>query len=74
MNATRCRHTEGPGHDCAYVDLRESLIPEAERLATAHVLSVDPSEAEPRRTDEWTRRFMVEMDRLVRDAQRRGRQ
>lgn len=31
----RCEHTEGLFHDCAYVDFRNSKIPEALRLALA---------------------------------------
>ena len=30
-------HREGPGHDCDYVDWRDSLIPIAERSADAEV-------------------------------------
>lgn len=39
-SATFCRHgvpAEVKGHDCEYTDLRESIVPDAERFADATV-------------------------------------
>jgi hypothetical protein len=32
-----CRHTEGPRHDCRYVDARNELIDTADRIARREV-------------------------------------
>jgi hypothetical protein len=64
MNNTRrirpprpaCTHTEGAYHDCDYVDQRDALISQAERLATER--------CEPGQN--WTRLFFAAMDELWR--------
>jgi hypothetical protein len=58
----RCRHTDGPEHDCSYVDARNALIPAAERHANKFVPISSDSEFAAR----WTLAFMTEMDRLWR--------
>lgn len=59
-----CGHTEGPGHDCAYVEWRNSLIPHAERFADTAVGRVTDEDA-PEARDRWNRAFLAQMDRLV---------
>ena len=53
-----CRHREGPFHDCAYVDLRMALIPQAEAIATK--LTGD------KRSSAWSKEFADAMTRLWR--------
>lgn len=61
-----CKHPEGPGHDCAYVDARNSLIPTAEHNARRAV-GVPLTRAEQyqgRYKLVFARAFLAEMDRL----------
>lgn len=51
-----CKHPEGPGHDCAYVENVNAVIPTAEREANRLV----PGKYGP----DWIRAFHAEMDRL----------
>jgi hypothetical protein len=57
-----CYHTEGAGHDCAYVDARNALLPIAAKLASLRtgVLEVR-SEQE---NASWDRAFLLAMDEL----------
>ena len=85
-NIRNCDHTEGlvqmPGlpttrlpvdkHDCAYVNARNALIPEAEKIADdyvkAHNASVSVAfqwkEGDTVYKNEWSRRFISAMDQL----------
>lgn len=63
-----CTHPEGrredgtplpnDRHDCAYVDARNALIPQAERLAAEAVGDAGPGGA-------WSREFHAAMNRLA---------
>lgn len=78
-----CNHEEGyikddhgvrvrrvPGHDCAYVNARNALIPEAERVANRDALmEVPEGDASPRYKSVWDRKFHAAMNNL---AQQRG--
>ena len=60
----RCGHTEGPHHDCDYVDAVNKLIPVAERAAGARLQDYVekhgmPDESESRKL--WTWLFVEEM-------------
>lgn len=64
-----CEHTEGRGHDCAYVNWRESLIPLAEATANSVVGKRQPeayAEAAKWRR-RWDAAFCRAMDRLATD-------
>lgn len=54
-----CRHTEGPLHDCEYVNARNELIPDAVFLADEEVGADADAE-------EWGVAFLKAMDRLWR--------
>lgn len=60
-----CNHTEGPGHDCAYVDARNALIPAAERLTDQAVGPLAP-DATPFDVARWGATFLKTMDKLWR--------
>lgn len=65
-----CPHTEGPGHDCAYVDQRNALIPLAEER-TALLIGDEPRGsvlAGKAWRERWSFTFSSEMDRLVATA------
>lgn len=53
-----CNHTDGGRHDCRYVDERNDLIPDAERLANGRA---------DRNTVAWSREFFKAMDELWRE-------
>ena len=81
-----CKHTEGlieemgkPSyrlpcdvHDCAYVDARNALIPEAEKIAdqmlrdlnAGRSLALQLTPGSVAYKSEWSRRFMAAMDFL----------
>jgi hypothetical protein len=61
-----CNHTEGPGHNCAYVDARNALIPEAE--AEADLFERVRSPGRPSMADDarWGGAFLRAMERLSR--------
>ena len=54
-----CKHSDGEQHDCAYVDARNRLIPEAERAVYAKTAGADDPAGMLR-----MRTFFAEMDRL----------
>lgn len=57
------KHGEGPFHDCAYVDWRNSLIPLAEAVADAE--SGDEP-VKPRDRAEWSKRWDALFHRAMR--------
>lgn len=59
-----CSHTDGRGHDCAYVEARNKLIPIAEREADELVRSRLGLGGEARSAF-WSRCFHDAMARLV---------
>lgn len=64
-----CQHDEGSGHDCAYVDWRNSLIPLAEAIADAEA-GPEPSdggEVWSKWSWRWDARFHLAMNRLTKD-------
>lgn len=67
--ALDCLHAEGPGHDCNWVDWRNSWLEQAERYADATCGSRPDN---PDRQDEWSlawdRAFLTAMDRLSSQA------
>ena len=52
-------------HDCGYVNARNNLIPEAERIATAAVLKKGLTLAEPAGKAWFSREFLGAMQRLA---------
>ncbi len=65
-----CSHEEGPLHDCAWVDFRESLIPVAEAAADARHPDPGPDATRGERHGwslRWDAAFHREMERLARD-------
>lgn len=58
-----CNHIEGPYHDCAYVEWRNSLIPLAEAMADA-VVGDEPAGMVARA--EWSKRWDAEFHRAMR--------
>jgi hypothetical protein len=64
---TVCRHTEGPMHDCAYVDKRNSLLPEAYQWANSQVTAQD------RFGNNWSRIFSEKMTELIARAYQEGK-
>ena len=75
---SNCNHQEGhivredgsrvavAGHDCDYVDARNALIPQAEKMADAATRTElkDPP-PDLRRTQTWSRQFLKAMDTLA---------
>lgn len=61
-----CHHTEGPGHDCSYVDARNALIPVAQReVLRALGPALDDHDAHSvRYAKDFSRLFFRAMDRL----------
>lgn len=51
-----CKHTEGPYHDCKYVDARTALIPKASQIADRIFHPSHP---------DWTIAFHAAMERLT---------
>lgn len=64
-----CKHTDGPGHDCAYVTWRESLVPIAEAEADARYPKRDGLTMEQgwMRSRKWDATFHRSMERLIND-------
>jgi hypothetical protein len=63
-----CGHFEGKGHDCAYVDWRDALVP----LATQHADKLcGPEPSDPVDAARWSQRwdstYHREMKRLTED-------
>jgi hypothetical protein len=60
------RQSCGRWHSCEYVEARNKLIPEAEKLATAQV-GEPPDDNDKRNTYgyRWTKIFVYELDRLA---------
>jgi hypothetical protein len=64
----KCDHSEGPKHDCDYVDWRDSLVPLAEAVANAALGAAPVDKASTARWEKrWTHRFHAEMARLTQD-------
>lgn len=64
-----CIHGDGPGHDCAYVSFRESLVPIAEAEADARYPKRDDMTMEQgwMRSRKWDAAFHRAMERLIND-------
>ena len=65
-----CKHTEGPQHDCAYVDFRNACSERAAVLADMTHGSVLPApdtedENGMRWAQRWNRLYIAELARLV---------
>lgn len=67
--APECKHTDGPGHDCAYVTFRESLVPIAEAEADARYPEKPNLTMEQgwMRSRKWDAAFHRAMERLIND-------
>jgi len=61
-----CTHTEGPHHDCRYVEERNKLIPVAERLALQAVGEPPPGFDDPAYDARFGVAFLRAMDLLWR--------
>ena len=57
-----CKHSEDVGHDCEYVDARNSLLPAAEAHANA---TIGTGFLDAASRSRWTRAFLAKMDELV---------
>lgn len=64
MQDKQCTHTDGPQHDCRYVDARNALIPSAERFA----LEACRMRGIPENGPGFSRTFSLRMEALAVDA------
>lgn len=55
-----CIHSEGPKHDCLYVDMRNSLIPTAEGFANGQAGGWCQ-----KNRNKWAVAFLAAMDKLI---------
>lgn len=62
-----CQHTEGPGHDCEYVDARNRLIPEAAEYARTMARKLYPNDLVKRETA-FNRLFHQRMKELAKEG------
>lgn len=60
MPIAACKHEDGIAHACKYVNARNRLIPEAERLAHQRAAAANDT-----RPMSWTREFFAAMDELA---------
>ena len=59
---TKCSHTDGPGHDCAYVEWRQRIAQSAEHAADAR-WGAAPAGVEAQAA--WRRRWDAEYHRAI---------
>jgi hypothetical protein len=64
MRREDCNHSEGPQHDCFYVERRHTYIPVAERMANKYVpfCGLESDKAV------WNRVFHYVMEQLMTDC------